>query len=80
MARESADDKAVRMFAEYRLRVVKATERGIAIDVRGDTGDYRVLRYEADGQVRESCTCPSPTHECSHIKAARRLWAPGEGR
>lgn len=80
MARESADDKAVRLFAEYRITVLKATESGIALAVRGDTGTYRVLRYASGGQVVESCTCPSPTYECSHIKAARRLWAPGEGR
>jgi hypothetical protein len=78
MARESADDKAVRLFAEYRITVLKATEDGIALAVRGDTGTYRVLRYARDGQVVESCTCPSPTRECSHIKAARRLWTKEE--
>ena len=78
MSRESADDKAVRLFAEYRIEVVKASEHGIALDVRGDTGRYRVLRYESDGHIIESCTCPSPTKECSHIKAARRLWGGGD--
>lgn len=74
MARESADEKAVRLFAEYRIAVLKANERGIALRVRGDTGTYRVLRYERGGRIVERCDCPSPTLECSHIKAARRLW------
>lgn len=80
MPRESADDKAVRLFAEYRVRVVRANEHGIALEVRGDSGIHRVLRYERDGVVRESCTCENPSRNCSHLMAARRLWVPEKER
>lgn len=81
MPRESADDKAVRLFAEYRVRVVKANARGIALEVRGDSGMHRVMRYVDGGRVVESCSCPSPSPNCSHLMAARRLWVPWkEGR
>jgi hypothetical protein len=76
VARESAADKAVRLIAEHRIRVVKANERGIALEVTGDSGDYRVLRYTDGGGVREECTCASPSRNCSHIIAARLLWRP----
>jgi len=79
MPRESADDKAVRLFAEYRIRVVKANARGIALEVRGDSGVHRVMRYVEGGRVVESCSCPSPSLNCSHLIAARRLWVPGKG-
>lgn len=75
--RESAADKAVRLIAEHRVRVTKANERGIALEVTGDSGDYRVLRFvNRAAAVEESCTCPSPTRNCSHIIAARLLWRP----
>ena len=80
MPRESADEKAVRLFAEYRIRVVKANARGIALEVRGDSGVHRVMRYVDGGRVVESCSCPSPSPNCSHLMAARRLWVPEKER
>ena len=82
MPRESKHDKALRLLSPDLSRLVKASERGVAIDVLGDSIDrfapepYRVMRYKARGIVIESCTCNNALHhpirpQCSHIEALR---------
>lgn len=87
MARESVTDKAARLIASGHVRVLRANEQGIALDVLGDSSDafqpepYRVMRYlDASGLV-ESCTCiAGQAHpvrpKCSHVTCARLLWQP----
>ena len=82
MPRESKHDKALRLLSPDLSRLVKASERGVAIDVLGDSIDrfapepYRVMRYKAgDYDVIESCTCKNGlsrlSPNCSHVEALR---------
>jgi uncharacterized Zn finger protein len=95
MAHETTTVKAARLFASGHVRVIRASDKGIALDVLGDSTDafsplpYRVMRYvDAQGVLTESCTCPGgQAHpirpRCSHMAAARLLWVPpceGSGR
>lgn len=82
MPRESKHSKALRLLSPDLSRLVKGSERGVAIDVLGDSIDkfapvpYRVMRYKAGGVVVESCTCEGALHhplkpQCSHVEALR---------
>jgi hypothetical protein len=78
----SMKDKAVAAFAEGRVRVYRATEHGIALDVEASkpTADlvtpiYRTLLYDRIGEIVRTCTCPA-LKNCYHLTAAEMLWRP----
>jgi len=81
---ESLHAKAVRAIGEERVTVIKANERGIALDVTSSKPDpttlarpvYRTLLYLEHGAIRRSCTCPAPKR-CYHLAAAELIWKPG---
>jgi len=81
---ESIQAKAVRALAEDRVRVVKASDAGIAIDVVSSKPDpatltrptYRALVYVRSGAIVRECSCPCPKR-CYHVAAAELVWSPG---
>jgi len=81
---ESMRDKALRAIAEDRVRIVRATAQGIALDVlasRPDTltllrATYRVLVYVRADEIVRECSCPAP-RRCYHLQIAELLWRPG---
>ena len=89
---ESKAQKALRAVLEGRVRIVKASDRGIALHFRSEHPDRYTLqaktysvavwRDEA-GVVRRRCGCENaqvhPTHpRCSHVWLAEHLWRPNE--
>ena len=83
-AGRSLRDKALVAIAEERVRVIRANESGIAVDVTSSRPDrdtlarpvWRAVVWIAEGKVNRSCTCPS-VRRCNHLEAAELLWAPG---
>lgn len=81
---ESVHAKALRAISEDRVRVVRANERGIALDVTSSKPDpatlsrrtYRTLVYVRQGAIVRECSCPCPKR-CYHIAAAELVWSPG---
>jgi hypothetical protein len=77
-------DKALRAVAEDRVRVIRANEHGIALDVTASKPDadtlaratYRTLVCVHEGTIRRECGCPA-MKRCYHIAAAELLWTPG---
>lgn len=81
-------DKAVKAFADGRVRVVKGNSHGIALDVVASKPDtatlhtptYRTVVYEKGRVIQRTCSCPCPKR-CYHMTAAEMLWRPeGENR
>jgi hypothetical protein len=72
MARETREQKAIRLIAEQRVRVTTlASDRAVA-EVRGESGDYRVT---LDGRWR--CTCAHGELSrglCSHALAVQTIY------
>lgn len=81
---ETTREKALRAIAEDRVRVIRANECGIALDVTASKPDpatlsrptYRALVYVKDGKLARSCDCPA-IKRCYHLQAAELLWQPG---
>lgn len=81
---ETIREKALRAIAEDRVRVIRANESGIALDVIASKPDpatlerptYRVLVYLDGGTITRRCDCPA-IKRCNHIAAAELLWQPG---
>ena len=81
---ESIRDKALRAVAEERVTVVRANERGIALDCVSSKPDpatlaratYRTLVYLEGGTIRRQCSCPAP-RRCYHVAIAEAIWKPG---
>ena len=81
---ESIRDKALRAVAEERVTVVRANERGIALDCVSSKPDpatlaratYRTLLYMRDGRIVRECSCPAP-RRCYHLQVAELVWRPG---
>ena len=81
---ESLHAKATRGVAEERVLVVRANERGIALDVTSSKPDpatltratYRTLVWTEGGTIRRSCSCPA-VRRCYHVVVAELLWKPG---
>lgn len=80
----SLHDKALAAIGQERVRVIKATTTGIALDVESsrpcpDTlrrDHYRTLLYKRDGQLERQCSCPA-LKRCYHLAAAELIWRPG---
>lgn len=80
---ETIQAKALRAIAEDRVRVVKATGVGIAVDVEASKRDpgtltrrtYRTLVYVHSGAIHRECSCPCPKR-CYHVAAAELVWSP----
>lgn len=81
---ESIRDKALRAVSEERVTVVRANERGVALDVTSSRPDpatlaratYRTLLYVENGIIRRQCSCPAP-RRCYHLAVAEAIWKPG---
>lgn len=73
-------DKAARLLAEGKVRVLAAGEDSITAEVTGEHGTYSVSMWGEDGGVMEECTCPyseyHPLARCSHLIAVARIWRP----
>ena len=80
---ESLRAKALRAIAEDRVRVIKANNRGIALEVIASKPDpatltratYRALVYAGQDSIVRSCGCPA-VKRCYHLEAAELLWQP----
>ena len=73
VARESVNDKAVRLLKERRLTVERVDVDGgwVVAHCRGDTGDY-ALGW--DPKVKAfRCTCANLRGDCSHISALKMV-------
>jgi hypothetical protein len=76
--------KALRAIGEDRVRVVKATDNGIALAVTSSKPapatlarvTYRTLLYVKAGAVVRECSCPCPKR-CYHVDCAELIWRPG---
>jgi len=76
----TAADKAARALLDGRIRVVKLTDRGIALKCKSAKGctSYIASVYRDEIGVVRSCTCPNgrvhPIHpRCWHVAAADLL-------
>ncbi len=76
--------KALRAIGEDRVRVIRANETGIALDVTSSKPapatlarvTYRTLLYVKDGALVRECSCPCPKR-CYHLDVGELLWTPG---
>lgn len=78
MSRENAAEKARRLLAEGRVRVLDANEddRVMQAEIRGDSGRVYATGWDADGVF---CSCATRTLVCSHLRALRLIaLEPGE--
>lgn len=81
---ESIRDKALRAVSEERVTVVRANERGVALDCVSSKPDpatlaratYRTLVFMRDGRIVRECSCPAP-RRCYHVAIAEAIWKPG---
>lgn len=79
----SAVDKAIAALTADRVRVLKASGAGIALQVASSRPDpatlerstYRTLVWIHDGELHRWCSCPA-TRGCYHLKLAELLWRP----
>jgi len=65
MTTETVDDKATRLLAERRLRILWATDEALSARVRGDSGVHDIHWSRSRGW---SCSCPC-RQRCSHLIA-----------
>jgi hypothetical protein len=79
-SRESAANKARRLLVEGRVQVVGVEQRGANAIVRGDSGHVHGVAFDGNAW---SCSCPSQTASCNHIRALQLVVivdnAPSEG-
>lgn len=81
----TALDKALNAIASDSVRVVRANEQGIALDVVASKPDkdtlqratYRTMLYLKGATLVRECNCPSP-RKCYHLAIAELLWRPSE--
>lgn len=67
---ETTAEKAKRLLVEGRVVVVRADREQIAATVRGDG---RI--YDTGFRGEWSCSCPTPSPTCSHIRALKLITA-----
>jgi len=78
--------KALAAIEEDRVRVIRANDRGIALDVVASKPDpstleratYRSMLWIEDCSIKRGCTCPA-LKRCYHIETAAMLWRPAGG-
>ena len=83
MSTETFANRAARAILEDRVRVIRANERGIALDVTSSKPDaatleritYRVVAYVDKREIIRTCTCPAH-RRCYHMGIAELLWRP----
>lgn len=81
---ESMRQKALRAIAEDRVRIVRANDAGIAVDVTSSRPDpetlvsavHRTLVFMESGRIARRCSCPAP-RRCYHLELAEMIWRPG---
>jgi uncharacterized Zn finger protein len=69
--RETAPQKATRLLAEGRVRVLWSTDRAVTARVRGDSGIHDVAWTRLPG--RWTCTCACYGQSCSHVLAVKAI-------
>ena len=72
MARETKEQKAVRLIGEHRVKVCELTTLGCVAEVAGEHGDYVV---KLDG--RWGCSCEHGSNSkalCSHALAVQIIY------
>jgi len=82
VAKELKAAKVARLFADSRIRMVRAdtNPQRLSLAIVGDSADpfapepYTVVRERNEyGTVVESCSCANPKATCTHLDAARQL-------
>jgi len=71
MARETKEQKSVRLLMQQRVRFEVLTRGFVAGTVRGDGEDYEFRR---DPRGRWDCTCPHGRGTCSHLLQVKDIY------
>ncbi len=79
----SLRDKALTALAQERVRVLRATGEGIALEITSSKQDaqtlqrptYRTMVYRRDGELVRECSCAA-WRRCYHQEVACLIWQP----
>ena len=73
-------DKANRLLADGRVRIIAADESSVMARVTGDHGEYAVSIWRQYGEMVRECSGDyslyHPVARCSHQIAVEKVWQP----